>query len=67
MTTQERIAAYTSLVEQIEAALKKMDKQMETLVENYQRLVILYDSVSTDLEKLIVSHPSGNTLVENLT
>lgn len=58
MTFQARIAAYSALLDRINATLATIDRQMEILTSNYQTLVTLHDSVATDLEKLVASFPA---------
>ncbi len=49
MTPEERIAAYTAILEKIDAAVNRVDGQMSALTREFENLTALYERVSSEL------------------
>lgn len=61
MTLQTKIAAYSALLDQINATIDRIDQQMVTIVREYKKMVALHDTISSDLEQLIAPMLTGKT------
>lgn len=55
MSTIETINEYRKLLDHINAAIGHIDKQMETLMKEYERLNVLHEKVASEATLLVAS------------
>lgn len=61
MTTEQKIAAYQQLLEEIKVSMNRVDGHITTLVAEYENLKGLYEVISGDIVALAMNSSSARS------